>query len=106
MKTVILTGVSRGIGEAAARLLLEQGHRVIGIARGKNDSLEKHAGYVGIGADLGRSAVLSPMMAEVFERILLEERSEGIYLVNNAAVLQPPERGKLRTGRHRLPYAG
>lgn len=39
MKTVIVTGASRGIGEAIVRSLRSRGCRVIGIARSK-DSLE------------------------------------------------------------------
>ncbi|MBW7476458.1 SDR family NAD(P)-dependent oxidoreductase [Paenibacillus oenotherae] len=89
MKTVIITGVSRGIGEAAACLLLDMGHRIIGIARGSSSSLNQYAGYVGIEADLGDTAGLSGMLAKVFERIQPAERSDGIYLVNNAAMLQP-----------------
>lgn len=35
MKTVIVTGASRGIGEATVRYLLTKGIRVVGVARTK-----------------------------------------------------------------------
>lgn len=36
MKTVIVTGASRGIGEAIVRYLLTQGIRVIGVSRSES----------------------------------------------------------------------
>jgi len=89
MKTIIITGSSRGIGEAMARLLLDMEFQVIGIARGSDSSLLKHAGFQGIEADLGDTAGLSLLLPDVLKRIQPTDRTEGIYLVNNAAILQP-----------------
>ncbi len=89
MRTVIITGTTRGIGEAMARLLLEQGHRVIGVARGRSDSLHAFGLYDGLTADLGRPEVLEALMADVFAKVQPQRRADGIYLVNNAAMLQP-----------------
>lgn len=33
MKTIVVTGASKGIGAAISRKLIERGHRVIGVAR-------------------------------------------------------------------------
>lgn len=89
MKTVIITGTTRGIGEAMARLLLEQGHRVIGVARGRSDSLQPYGMYEELTADLGRSETLEGLMADIFAKIQPQQSADGIYLVNNAAMLQP-----------------
>jgi benzil reductase ((S)-benzoin forming) len=89
MRTVIITGTTRGIGEAMARLLLEQGHRVIGVARGNSESLQSYGRYDGVAADLSRLEALEGLMAEIFARVQPQRSSDGIYLVNNAAMLQP-----------------
>ncbi|HEX2903402.1 MAG TPA: SDR family NAD(P)-dependent oxidoreductase [Jatrophihabitans sp.] len=34
MATYLITGVSRGVGNVLARMLLDQGHRILGVARG------------------------------------------------------------------------
>ena len=52
-KTVMITGASRGIGEAAARLFAEAGGKVVLLARDK-DRIASLAGDIGSSA-LGRS---------------------------------------------------
>jgi benzil reductase ((S)-benzoin forming) len=89
MKTVIITGTTRGIGEAMARLLLEQGHRVIGVARGFSKTLRPYSRYEGLAADLGRSEAIGSLGSEIFALIQPQQATDGIYLVNNAAMLQP-----------------
>lgn len=90
MAYIIVTGTSRGIGEALAQRLLELGHRVIGISRsGGEDGAAKQDGrYVRLAADLAETDRLEALMARVFETIP-NDGSADVYLVNNAAVLQP-----------------
>lgn len=90
MADIIVTGTSRGIGEALAERLLAQGHRVIGIARTSSGKLAGGAGggYTHIEADLGETAGLERLMARAFEAVS-SGGAQGVYLVNNAAVLQP-----------------
>lgn len=89
MASIIVTGVSRGIGEALAAALLERGHRVVGISRSGNAALRSHAEYREIAADLGDSAALERLLRQALELSGPSARTEGIGLVNNAAVLRP-----------------
>ncbi|RKN64182.1 SDR family NAD(P)-dependent oxidoreductase [Paenibacillus ginsengarvi] len=90
MHYTIITGTSRGIGESMARLLLEQGQCVLGIARTFHPSLDeeypKH--YHGFEADLTDSEKLEPLMERIFGHISIAEAG-SIHLVNNAAALLP-----------------
>jgi len=53
MKTVLVTGASRGIGKAVARYYLEKGYFVLGMSRKlPPDEIYEHAGYYHIYADL------------------------------------------------------
>ena len=86
----IVTGHSRGIGEAVAEHLLARGARVLGVSRRGNvrlrerfpDTLEEIALDV---AD--RHALLRWLESHVLERFC--SRAETPLLVNNAGVLQP-----------------
>ncbi len=51
-RTIVVTGASSGIGRAIAMLLLEQGHRVIGIARDFSKSPYDAALFTAIATDL------------------------------------------------------
>jgi NAD(P)-dependent dehydrogenase (short-subunit alcohol dehydrogenase family) len=86
-RVALVTGASRGIGEATARLLAEQGAHVIVSSR-KQEDLDKVASAIGkaggkataIAAHQGDSAALKNLMGEI----------EGAFgkldiLVNNAA---------------------
>ena len=86
-RTALVTGASRGIGEATARLLAEQGAHVIVSSR-KQEDLDKVAGAIAkaggkataIAAHQGDSAALKTLMGEIesaFGRLDI--------LVNNAA---------------------
>lgn len=43
MRFAVVTGVSKGLGESAAKLLMESGVHVIGISRSPNESLNQFA---------------------------------------------------------------
>ncbi|OUR93573.1 hypothetical protein A9Q84_19080 [Halobacteriovorax marinus] len=45
MKTILISGISKGIGAHLASHLLEVGHRVVGIGRQGNDNLEAHDSF-------------------------------------------------------------
>ena len=87
MLTAIVTGVSRGLGEALAAQLLERGCRVVGIGRGTSARLAGER-YTFVKCDLGDAAALAERAAPAFARIAAE-RPDAICLINNAATLEP-----------------
>ena len=86
-RVALITGASRGIGEATARLLAEQGAHVIVSSR-KQEDLDKVAAAIAaaggkataIAAHQGESAALKNLMAEIAEKF-----GRLDILVNNAA---------------------
>lgn len=86
-KVALITGASRGIGEATARLLAEQGAHVV-ISSRKQEDLDRVAASIqaaggkatAIAAHQGESAALKHLMAEVEQRL-----GRLDILVNNAA---------------------
>ena len=87
MNAAIVTGVSRGLGEAMAAALLARGHRVLGIGR---ESAARLAGpnYEFVEFDLAepshaREKLTAPLAA------LAAQRPQRVCLVNNAATAGP-----------------
>ena len=86
-RVALITGASRGIGEATARLLAEQGAHVIVSSR-KQEDLDQVAATItaaggkatAIAAHQGESAALKNLMAEIAEKF-----GRLDILVNNAA---------------------
>ena len=86
-RVALITGASRGIGEATARLLAEQGAHVIVSSR-KQEDLDKVAAAIGaaggkataIAAHQGESAALKSLIEEISDRF-----GRLDILVNNAA---------------------
>ncbi len=86
----VVTGHSRGLGEAIATHLLSRGTRVIGVARHASSHLaERHAeALTQVQIDLADTAMLAQWLADGALRRLLDG-GETALLVNNAGVLQP-----------------
>jgi benzil reductase ((S)-benzoin forming) len=87
MNAAIITGVSRGLGEAMAAALLARGFRVLGIGRA---SATRLAGpdYTFVDFDLSAPARAREMLAAPFAA-LAAQRPERVCLVNNAATAGP-----------------
>lgn len=89
----IVTGASRGLGEALCRELLREGHHVIGIARTDNSSLvrfaretegaiEYHNGDI---SDIRMIETIVSSIVSTVERVV----ASSVTLINNASVLSP-----------------
>jgi NAD(P)-dependent dehydrogenase (short-subunit alcohol dehydrogenase family) len=86
----IVTGHSRGIGEAVAEHLLARGARVLGVSRHENVPLRERFPEMleEIALDVGdRHALLRWLASHPLERFCAN--AETALLVNNAGVLQP-----------------
>lgn len=89
MRTVLITGASRGIGAACAREFAENGYRVVihyhnsaDKAKGLCDELTaKGCGVMTVRADVGNSAEVKGMVQEVEDRFGMID-----VLVNNAGI--------------------
>ncbi|MBV8501722.1 MAG: SDR family NAD(P)-dependent oxidoreductase [Paucibacter sp.] len=90
----IVTGTSRGMGEAIAHHLLQQGHLVLGIARQQSTALSIAARNRGAElmqwqADLSQPLAVAVRMREWLQG-LDASRFERIHLINNAALVNTP----------------
>lgn len=84
----IITGTSRGIGEALAKILLENNHSVYGISRGKSDVLSSYDNYSAINYDLSNIGNIEHLIRDILAKAKIDE-FEMICLINNAAMLEP-----------------
>ena len=87
MKTAIVTGVSRGLGEALARTLLAGGFAVTGIGRASAATLTA-ANYRFVVCDLADPINIDAALTPAF-RDIADARPEFLCLINNAATAGP-----------------
>jgi len=93
MNYYIITGTSSGIGEAIARKLILDRHRVFCISRSLNESLVELASSVQSKVwykefDLAEILLIPELINQIFLKIKPDEIS-AIALINNAAILDP-----------------
>lgn len=79
-RTAIVTGCTRGVGRGIATHILENGGRVLGLARG--DASIEHQGYAHFNVDLADASAITPVFAQIRKQV-----SQIDIVVNNAAVL-------------------
>jgi benzil reductase ((S)-benzoin forming) len=87
MLAVIVTGVSRGLGEALAAELLARDCRVLGVGRTSSARLASDR-YRFVSCDLSQAAELFALLEPAFDAIAAE-RPDAVCLVNNAATIEP-----------------
>ena len=94
MKYFIITGTSRGIGEAIASKVLDEKHHIFCISRNKNQELinlsikmQSKINYYSF--DLNNVNGIDLLFEEIFKIISSDPKIESIYLINNAGVLSP-----------------
>jgi benzil reductase ((S)-benzoin forming) len=83
----LITGTSRGIGEALASKILEKGNTVLGISRTRSDIL-RSTNYYHLSFDLAETLRISQIMEKVSE-IVSNQNFELVCLVNNACATEP-----------------
>jgi len=87
MHAAIVTGVSRGLGEALATELLARGAIVVGV--GRNESAKhKSERYRHVACDLAHPAVVAAAVLPALRDLALDKPS-AVTLINNAAVVTP-----------------
>jgi benzil reductase ((S)-benzoin forming) len=90
MHAAIVTGVSRGLGEALAVAMLARGFAVVGVGRTESVKLKgKH--YQHAACDLARPALIAAAVTPAL-RALAARRPQAVTLLNNAAVATPTGR--------------
>ena len=87
MHGAIVTGVSKGLGEALARLLLARDFRVIGVGRNSSPRLAG-GGYRFVACDLGDVAGIDAALEGPFAE-LAAAKPATVCLINNAASAEP-----------------
>ncbi|ERJ12173.1 (S)-benzoin forming benzil reductase [Haloplasma contractile] len=93
MNYYIITGTSRGLGEALANELIDENNSLFCISRSKNETLITNAKNKGasleyIEYDLLNVERIDQLIEDIFEGITLQE-SDAVYLVNNAGMVGP-----------------
>jgi len=93
MKYFIVTGTSKGLGEALAQRLIHKDHHIFCIARHENHELieaarQQQCQLDSLPYDLSDLSHIDEMMSSLFAKIDLQA-AEGFYLINNAGVLEP-----------------
>ncbi len=83
----LITGASRGIGEATAKKILREGNTVLGISRKQSDSI-KSPNYYHLNFDLNDTSRFNLILDRI-NKIFNGRSFDFICLINNAAVIEP-----------------
>ena len=86
MHAAIVTGVSRGLGEALAIELLGRDFRVLGVGRTNSPRLA-HEAYRFVACDLAQPAAVPATLGSAFDE-LAAQQPRSVCLVNNAATIE------------------
>jgi len=101
VKYAVVTGTSRGLGRSIAMFFLEAGIHVIGISRNQSKYLTKIAGDYNVSyqdylCDLSDINQMDKLFEQISKKIY-EQEPEAVYLVNNAAMLEPIGQASIQT---------
>ena len=87
MQAAIVTGVSRGLGEALAAAMLARGFAVLGVGRTASGKLKGKL-YHYVACDLARPALMAAAVTPALRK-LAGQGPDAVTLINNAAVPTP-----------------
>jgi benzil reductase ((S)-benzoin forming) len=87
MHAAIVTGVSRGLGEALAAAMLDRGFTVLGVGRSASPRLKGKRFHLAA-CDLSQPALLAAAITPAL-RVVAGGKPESVTLINNAAVATP-----------------
>ncbi|QHT45924.1 (S)-benzoin forming benzil reductase [Bacillus sp. SB49] len=95
MNYAIITGASRGLGEAIAEQLMDRQVSILSLSRTSNEALkqrakEKGVSFYHVACDLSEAEDTERAVARASE-IVFRPDTDYIYLVNNAGVVEPIE---------------
>jgi benzil reductase ((S)-benzoin forming) len=93
VKYAIITGASRGLGEAIAKRLIHEQIAIISVSRTENDAirqlaLENQLFYKHYSCNLSLEKEVEEVFMEISHRIFLKNPKE-IFLFNNAGMIEP-----------------
>ena len=88
-KALIITGSSRGIGEAIAIKYLQNGYRVLGISRTLTELSLSYPAFTHIKADLSRLVELRHAWLEIKRELDKMEKLMEVQFIHNAGTLGP-----------------
>ncbi|CAG9620801.1 (S)-benzoin forming benzil reductase [Sutcliffiella rhizosphaerae] len=94
MKYFIVTGASKGLGEATVQQLLKKGNHVICISRTENEKLEELANANGaelsfLQEDLTKHERITGIVQYLLSKIEEDNMLEEVYFINNAGMVDP-----------------
>jgi NAD(P)-dependent dehydrogenase (short-subunit alcohol dehydrogenase family) len=88
MKTIVITGVTRGLGRAMADEFVQLGHTVIGCGRSTNEIEQLRRAHRGP-HDFAVVDVTSDGQVEAWAKRILKAHEAPNLLLNNAAIINP-----------------
>lgn len=83
----LITGTSKGIGEALAQKILQEGNTVLGVARSRSDKLQS-SNYHHLSFDLTETSRFD-MIVEKINEIVVGQPFDFLCLINNASATRP-----------------
>jgi len=83
----LITGTSKGIGEALAQKILQEGNTVLGISRNRSNTLE-YPSYHHLSFDLNDTSGFNRIIEKINETVS-GQSFDFICLVNNASAIEP-----------------
>jgi benzil reductase ((S)-benzoin forming) len=94
MEYCIITGASRGLGEALVRLMIERKTHLICLSRQRNPEIEKLAEKQGVDikwveCDLSKPEEVLGCLEELFPPPFKLGKIDRVILINNAATIEP-----------------